>query len=224
MTKRCLMTICIAVLAISTALAQENNSLPLQPRQADSGPSLEVTAKFIQDKVAEQGVIKFAVLSQDTVDDTYDDYTDYESFDSTGFSIDVSKCSFRAQSETTIHNPGRKSEDDRDYSYDGRGSLGSIKQLQVVPASTWWTQGGAGTGWTRRIEPPFFVLSLHGPKLTEDKCPDSGKAAVDCRDAGYPDWLALTLAFRDEETASRVAKALVHAVELCGGGGQPEPF
>jgi hypothetical protein len=30
--------------------------------------------------------------------------------------------------------------------------------------------------------------------------------------------------FRDEDMANRVAKALVHAVELCGGGGKPEPF
>ena len=30
--------------------------------------------------------------------------------------------------------------------------------------------------------------------------------------------------FRDEETANRVAKAMLHAVELCGGGSQQEPF
>jgi len=32
------------------------------------------------------------------------------------------------------------------------------------------------------------------------------------------------LHFRDEETAGRVAKAIIHAVELCGGGSKPEPF
>jgi hypothetical protein len=219
MTKSFLMTVFYVLLAVSAVMAQDAPA----PKPAENGPRLEITAKFIQDKVAEQGVIKFAVRSQNIVDDDADDYTDYESFDSTGFSIDVPKCSFRAQSETTIHNPGQKPENDRDFSYDGRDSLGSIRQLQVVPASTWWTQGRAGTGWTSRIEPPFFVLSLHGPKLAKDKCPDNGKA-VDCRDPGYPDWLALILAFRDEDTASRVAKALVHAVELCGGGSQPEPF
>jgi uncharacterized protein (DUF2384 family) len=30
--------------------------------------------------------------------------------------------------------------------------------------------------------------------------------------------------FREEEMANRVAKAMVHAVELCGGGAKPEPF
>jgi hypothetical protein len=32
------------------------------------------------------------------------------------------------------------------------------------------------------------------------------------------------LPFRDEETANRVAKAMIHAIELCGGGSKPEPF
>jgi hypothetical protein len=30
--------------------------------------------------------------------------------------------------------------------------------------------------------------------------------------------------FFDEQLANRVAKALVHAVERCGGGSKPEPF
>ncbi len=32
------------------------------------------------------------------------------------------------------------------------------------------------------------------------------------------------LHFRDEDTADRVAKAMIHAIELCGGGSKPEPF
>jgi hypothetical protein len=30
--------------------------------------------------------------------------------------------------------------------------------------------------------------------------------------------------FTDEDTPNRLAKAMVHAVELCGGGSKPEPF
>lgn len=33
-----------------------------------------------------------------------------------------------------------------------------------------------------------------------------------------------TFYFYDEDLANRVAKAIVHAVELCAGGGKPEPF
>jgi hypothetical protein len=35
--------------------------------------------------------------------------------------------------------------------------------------------------------------------------------------------LTLILYFDDEDTADRVAKALIHAVELCGGGND-DPF
>jgi hypothetical protein len=33
-----------------------------------------------------------------------------------------------------------------------------------------------------------------------------------------------SISFYEQETADRVAKAMVHAVELCGGGPKPEPF
>jgi hypothetical protein len=33
-----------------------------------------------------------------------------------------------------------------------------------------------------------------------------------------------TIRFYEQEIADRVAKALIHAVELCGGGPKPEPF
>jgi hypothetical protein len=33
-----------------------------------------------------------------------------------------------------------------------------------------------------------------------------------------------TIRFYDQEMANRVANAMVHAVELCGGGSKPEPF
>lgn len=34
----------------------------------------------------------------------------------------------------------------------------------------------------------------------------------------------MTWSFHDEDTANRVAKAVVHAIETCGGGSAPEPF
>jgi hypothetical protein len=33
-----------------------------------------------------------------------------------------------------------------------------------------------------------------------------------------------SIRFYEQEMADRVAKALLHAVELCGGGPKPEPF
>jgi hypothetical protein len=57
---------------------------------------------------------------------------------------------------------------------------------------------------TYSVDPPVFMLEVHET--------DTG------------DFPFLLFEFRDEQLANRVAKAMVHAVELCGGGGKSEPF
>jgi len=49
--KRCLTMISCALLAASAALAQEKKDAPPPPKPVDNGPGLEVTMKFIQDKL-----------------------------------------------------------------------------------------------------------------------------------------------------------------------------
>lgn len=66
------------------------------------------------------------------------------------------------------------------------------------------------------------MLSLGRAKKGEH-CEQFGKE-VPCGDPTLPDRVLKTWLFRDEDTANRVAKALVHAVELCGGGSEHEPF
>jgi hypothetical protein len=66
MTKRCLMTTCSALLAVSTGLAQET---PVT-KTADNGPSLEVTMIFIQEKIAQQGKINYAVYGHDSTNNS----------------------------------------------------------------------------------------------------------------------------------------------------------
>ncbi|MGD0144829.1 MAG: hypothetical protein ABSC92_16885, partial [Rhizomicrobium sp.] len=56
--------------------------------------------------------------------------------------------------------------------------------------------------WTTQVNPPVFVVSLY-------------------KTTGSPEF---SFDFRDEDTANRVAKAFSHAVELCGGGHNVEPF
>src|SRR5580693_6885896 len=50
--KTCLMTMCFAALAVSVSLAQQQKAAPPPPKPADDGPSLEVTMKFIREKMA----------------------------------------------------------------------------------------------------------------------------------------------------------------------------
>jgi hypothetical protein len=78
------------------------------------------------------------------------------------------------------------------------------------------------------VTPPVFSLTLTSSKpfgslhstFTRGKQPPvvrdfTAKDAVS-KEYGFT--------FRDEETANRIAKAMLHAIELCGGGSKPEPF
>jgi len=61
--KRCMMTVCFTALAVSAALAQEKKTVPPPPKPADEGPSLEVTMKFIQDKMNDHGTVGYVVTN-----------------------------------------------------------------------------------------------------------------------------------------------------------------
>jgi hypothetical protein len=50
----------VALIATTAALAQQNVPPPPKP-EPDKGPSLEVTMKFIQEKISEQGKVNYAV-------------------------------------------------------------------------------------------------------------------------------------------------------------------
>src|SRR5580700_11220871 len=63
--KRGLMAIGFAVLAVSWALAQQKKSVLPPPKPADEGPSLEVTMKFIQDKLNDVGAVNYATYTHD---------------------------------------------------------------------------------------------------------------------------------------------------------------
>lgn len=56
--------------------------------------------------------------------------------------------------------------------------------------------------WSFKFDPPLLALIVHGTNTKETH----------------------VFRFSDEQMSNHVAKAMVHAVELCGGGGKPEPF
>ena len=72
--------------------------------------------------------------------------------------------------------------------------------------------------------PAVYDLVLKGAKkdaFSVHSTFDKGKEPAQDRDSTGD---TAYFVFRDEETANRLAKAMVHAVELCGGGTKPEPF
>ncbi len=202
--KHFLMSICIAILAVSAGLTQERKAVPPPPKPADEGPSLEVTMKFIQDKLNSVGPVNFVIRVHDN------NATGNDS--AMQFSGEVSKVV--ANPSTCRIDYHSKSEQDGSVVYDSDTwfSLKAVDDIVVMSMEQRQKELNTGAGHPSlisNVEPPIFLLNLRRTiRLANGK---DGKTAN-------------SFSFSDEQLANRVAKAMVHAVELCGGGAKPEPF
>lgn len=193
--KRCLITVCSAILAVSGALAQEKKNVPPPPKPADDGPSLEVTMKFIQDKLNDVGPIIFANYLHD--DATGNNWTNQAKLEVTKVVADPAACSVSYHWKTEYNGAVQQ---DMDISF-------LLKQVSEIDAMTMveknkQTNTALGhPSWNSRSDPPVFALKVRRTDQTYSIFP-----------------------FYDEQLANRVAKSMVHAVELCGGGSKPEAF
>jgi hypothetical protein len=84
---------------------------------------------------------------------------------------------------------------------------------------------------TPTTESPAFLLTLSAEETAFTQGPDhfvNGKSPISAthQKTGKDEKVRrLLFIIRDEDLANRVAKAMLHAVELCGGGGgKSEPF
>ncbi len=188
--------LCIVAFAYECA-AQD---VPPPPKPKDNGPSLEVTMKYIQDKLNGQGAVSYSYI------ETYSKILqpdspsrDRESLRIFGAVADVSKCTLSWRIARHYHSDYYHKDEDAEYkaalSFRDTVNRDTVK-LVVEPY----------TGWILPlddIQPPVLQLRVvtNAPKLT----------------------LYELFLFREAETAGRMAKAMVHAVELCGGGDK-DPF
>jgi hypothetical protein len=181
------------LLAAAVCASAQKVSPP--PKPADDGPSLEVTMKFIQDKLNGLGPMNYVLLLHN--DSSGENRTTQFMFEVTNVVTNPSAC--RISYHQKIVNPRGPFESDLEF------SLKEVKDIVVMPEEQVYKEHAAASGqasWNYRTDPPVFELSI---RMTDSK---------------------RTYQFRlfDEQLANRVAKAMVHAVELCGGGGEPEPF
>jgi hypothetical protein len=325
-TKRCPMTICFAVLAISTALAQENNSLPAQAKQADNGPSLVDTMSFVQQKIAQQGRINYAVYGHDSANNSdgvkqlgfelqdvmasparcqlSDRVLETENNQVYGIKsvvfdlnaiADVAVLNFEQaidQADADAGHPARSSkvtpprwivlarrqkvqdgsphEDVKRYTKEGNGMNVVVTRSEfgdnyhfrldfIAPSPEKYNQhfpsydlinvyGSKTTVAGRLFSPDGTLPSVRGHWKPGDSVQLQFDLAKQFSDPAQGWYLNICIGtqtggcipsvnlledsepdsyefyFHDEDVANRVAKALVHAVELCGGGSQPEPF
>jgi hypothetical protein len=189
----------------------------------DAGsPSLPRTMQFIQRKLMEEGALNFALYTHDSASG---DGAGFQfKIETTAFTFDVATCKYGRTWELLW---GPDSNKKYSFHLERSGPIKSISTLRVMSGDLWWTQEMADEGAptkSAQVQPALFFVVLSGGNSPADpkSCEKDG-APVACPPLTMMDRLTDAWPFRDEETANRVAKAMVHAVDLCGGGNK-DPF
>jgi hypothetical protein len=191
---RVVSVVCLLALLSSLAIAQQ--PVPPPPMPAADGPTLAVTMQFIQDKMNEQGKISYALYTHDNANG--EDWPVYQiSIHVSNVVADPATCRITWHKVTTN---GGKVGIDKDFSLDLRNVLSFEVRTSVQEAKMEDTANGH-PALDKRQDPPYFSVTAKLKGNTETP-----------------------LFFSSEEMANRIAKAMVHAVELCGGGNDKEPF
>jgi hypothetical protein len=232
--KRYFISICFAGLAISAALAQQKKTVPPPPKPADQEPSLAVTMKFIQSKMNDQGVVGY-VFSQTNIPGvafrTFYRFSDVTTDSSTCSLHKVETTNVRVEvTAGTTYSEGGKPVTGADLVRQlvetSTVSLKDVESIRVESQQDAVNRSFAQNGYpdiSATIEPTIFQLTLvaskpvflfHVSQTVGKQPPVTSDTPLAKEDS---------LHFRDEDTADRLAKALTHAIELCGGGNK-DPF
>jgi hypothetical protein len=169
---------------------------PPPPKPAGEGPTLENTMQFIQDKLNGVGAVNFVSYVHDSIAGT--DWTQQSRRAAARVLADASGC--RIDYHAKAENNGTVGWDFDEWFY-----LKNVEDVVILPLDQEQKELNAAVGhpsWSSQVDPAVFVLKVRRKDLSKSN----------------------SFYFFDEQMANRVAKAMVHGVELCGGGGKPEPF
>jgi hypothetical protein len=215
---------------IAIALLFSGAALDAQPASGDNGPNLDFTMKYIQD-------VLNTVNSQwrQSPNEGDRDQLTPASFRISGAKTDAKECSLSFRSATVSH-----------FTADAPGSDQFYVQLRNVSKLTVETfeAHDERLGNNRRFAPSGFVLLIkmlpgkpavrvHGtteaapaPRIRFEEVAQvrvSPPASSTPRAQTASEATEIPLVIMDDEITQRLAKAIVHAVELCGGGDK-DPF
>jgi hypothetical protein len=202
-----------AILAKGGAPAEQPPSavVPAAPvaALATSSPSLAETMKFIQDKLNDNNKTSWI----DNEQRNGANWTDTVTHEFSSVVADTGQCrisyhiftkhsvSYRWLATSDGKNNNGKNNKGEDISF----SLRSVQEIVVKP----WEQ--YETEWLAKNGHPDTTVTSSAPAMT---------ALV----VHQPHGVENVFTFTDAALADRIAKAMVHAVELCGGGKSEEPF
>ena len=214
-----------AVLAQGAASAEQ----PPAAAPAASGPSLAETMKFIQEKLKEQGQVEFVetVSVQNQPGVTIRISARSKDDDVVA---DPAACTLHAAGtydQSMVTSAGGKTvatEDQHSY-LAGTAAFKDVEKITVESILDFSNRHFAESGhpeFTAPAATPVFFVELSAAKtlFTRHETNTIGNKAPVVTDEPLKE---AGLVFRDEEMANRVAKAMLHAVELCGGGNK-DPF
>jgi hypothetical protein len=217
-----------SVSAFGLALAAMGQQGPQPPAKAtDSGPSLAETMQFIQEKVSQQGQMGWA----ETISNQ-PGWTAHVLVNLADLMADPAACTiYTAETvDSTIELPkGRVLKPGGPLTVDDlhtrivETDTTSFKQVEKVTVETEQdveNQARAEAAHpeiTVTVTPTTFFVKLWGSKalISSHTSTTKGKhAPIEKDETGkFSGFL-----FRDQDTANHAAKALIHAMELCGGG------
>jgi hypothetical protein len=209
------------VLAAATAVAQQSVPPPPQPAaDKPAGPSLEVTLKFIQDKVNQQGSIVYVESWNNAVSGT--------SSPAKESSVETHVVAVDPAGGLSLQQTYKSLDSTQSGTRTATGTwqmqFKDVEKLEVLNSVDF--KHRKSPQMVFQNDPPYFEVLVH---LVPGKTVQNHTVRVESKDNGKTtesdDNIGeFVLHFRDQETADRVAKAMIHAVELCGGGSKPEPF
>jgi hypothetical protein len=172
------------------------DSVPAQPAEqphaaapADNGPSLAETMQFLQDKLNEFGKVSFVAYFQNTNDGNQ--WTTQDTLLTSNVVADPGQCRI-SYHRKFIENGKTFADVNNVY------SLREVQEIMVKPLEQLENELNAQNGnnlVNTSNSPPVMKLVVRRPHGEQN-----------------------TFIFTDADLADRVARAMQHAVELCGGG------
>lgn len=177
----------ILIFGIAAAAWGQQSAAP-PPNSAAGAPSLAETMQFLQARLNEQGKLNWTTNYHDSADGTNWTYTFI--FENSKVVADAAACTVNYHYK--IIRDGAVIADK-----DGSFSLHDVQDVTLTTGDLRQNKNDLAAGhttWTARVEPAIFDLIV--------------------RAQGNAEYYFF---FTAEDTANRVAKAMGHAAELCGG-------
>jgi streptogramin lyase len=198
-------------------------------QSTNSEPSLAATMQFIQDKLGEQGQIDVVIAITTQPGGTRRDTLQQRLSDVVADSATCTLRSTETVDQATISLAGDNAtptaEQRRHIVQTRSFSFNNIETVAVDNVLETYNRGFANSNAPKKtvtVEPPIFLINVRASK---EVIAFHVQMTRDNQSPQINDFSAkgVGFTFRDEEMANRVAKAMRHAVDLCGGGNK-EPF